>query len=115
VSWFKAQRDSLKLGEGTPLERAYRVFLAKLSVAACEAPIVEKRADRIVIHSRNFCPTLEACRILGLDTRQVCARMTEGPMDKLLKQVDPRLCFSRNYEAIRPNGDYCEETISLRE
>ena len=113
VAWFRAHRRALRLGEGSLLKRAYRVFLAKLALSSSEAPIVEKGPSRIVIHSRNFCPTLEACRILGLDTRRVCARLTEIPMDTLLKQVDPRLNFTRNYKAIRPHCAYCEESISL--
>ena len=115
VVWFQTNRDREEFQVGSSLERAYRVFLAKLGVSANDAPIVESGPERIVIHSRNFCPTLEACRILGLDTRHVCSRMTEAPMDTLLKQIDPRLRFSRNYAAIRPHCEYCEEIISLVE
>lgn len=115
LSWFESNRDREEFRDGTPLERAYRVFLAKLRVPPGEAPVVERGPERVVIHSRNFCPTLEACGILGLDTRRVCARLTEAPMDALLRRVDPRLRFSRNYAALRPHCGYCEETIFLAE
>ena len=114
LAWFNALQQSRAHPDASPLECAYQVFLAKLSIAAKEAPIVERGTKQIVIHSRNFCPTLEACKILQLDTRHVCARLTEAPMDKLLKQVDPRLSFSRNYTSIRPYSAHCEETITLR-
>jgi tRNA(Arg) A34 adenosine deaminase TadA len=113
LSWYDTQKNNGNLYRGPLLEEAYRLFLAKLSISEEEAPIVSRKPKRLVIHSRNFCPTLEACKILGLDTCRVCAQITEAPMDRLLKQLDPRLGFSRNYNAIRPNTHYCEEFISL--
>ena len=68
----------------------------------------------IIWRSTNFCPTLEACRRLGLDTRVVCRAATEGAVQALIARLDPRLRFSRNYETgIRPHADYCEEQITL--
>ncbi len=67
----------------------------------------------IVFHSKNCCPTLEACKILGLDTRKVCRLYNEKSTDALVRQVDSRLRFSRNYERIRPYTDSCEESISF--
>ena len=100
-------------GEQDPLENAYRMLLRKLDIPESEAPIVHKSADRIVFHSRNFCPTLEACKLLGLDTRRVCRLYNSQSPDALVKQVDPRLSFSRNYQRIRPFQDVCEESISF--
>lgn len=69
--------------------------------------------NEIVFHSMNFCPTLEACKILKLDTRHVCKRLNESSTDTLIKQIDCRLSFSRNYNKLRPYTEYCEEMISL--
>ena len=113
IEWFREHQCELERLEGSLLDRAYELFLRSLSIQAEEAPIVSRNSRRLVIHSRNFCPTLEACVILDLDARTVCARATEQPMDVLLKQLDPRLSFSRNYEAIRPHAEYCEEFISI--
>lgn len=115
LAWFAAHQESLDLGAGTVLDRAYRLFLAKLGIPPDEAPIVARRPDRIVIHSMNPCPTLEACRILDLDTRYICAVLTEAPMAALLRCFDPRLRFARNYERLRPFSGYCEEMIILEE
>lgn len=93
------------------LEEGYRLFLSKLDIAAEAAPVVTREQNRLVIHSKNFCPTLEACRILNLDTRFVCRHLTENPTTDLLRQVHPFLKFTRNYEKIRPYSDYCEEMI----
>jgi hypothetical protein len=113
IKWFE---DSLKLIselEGSDLEKAYRLLLLKLDITEAEAPIVCKNKSAIVFRSSNFCPSLEACRILGLDTRIICRAVFERPTDAMIKILNPRLCFSRNYDKIRPHSPYCEEIISL--
>jgi len=115
LAWFTTHKDKINLTEGTAIDKAYHVFLSKLDLTPNEAPISKHTSRGIVIHSLNFCPTLEACMILGLDTRRICAQLTEIPTDILLKQVNPRLRFSRNYTNIRPYSEYCEEIICLEE
>lgn len=68
-----------------------------------------------MFHSQNFCPTLEACKILGLDTRMVCKTVNEGPTDALVKQFYEKLEFGRNYDKLRPYSDYCEEMVFLKD
>ncbi len=113
LEWFAKHYNRPKIGTGDILEMGYDMFLRNLGIMAEEAPIVEKSDDRIVIHSKNFCTTLEACKILGLDTRVVCKEFNEDSMDKLLKQLSPRLKFIRNYDKLRPYSECCEEMIIL--
>ena len=113
LHWFKQQK--IKLNSDNILDQAYQLFLNKLGIEADQAPIVDRRKNKFVIHSKNFCPTLEACKILGLDTRDICRQLTEAPMQALLQQLDPRLRFTRNYNALRPYTPYCEEMILLDE
>lgn len=113
VAWFRQQSGLPEAGD--PLEKAYRVLLRKLDIRESDAPVVHRDARRIVFHSRNFCPTLEACRLLGLDTRRVCRLYNSESPDALVKQVDPRLAFSRDYDRIRPFQGCCEESISFSE
>ncbi|MBG0776363.1 MAG: nucleoside deaminase [Desulfovibrionaceae bacterium] len=124
LEWFAAQGVVQGSGQDpgpaparwladSPLESAYRMLLDKFGVSAAEMPVVERSATRIVFHSMNFCPTLEACRILRLDTRRVCAACNEEATDRLVKRIDPRLRFARNYGKLRPHAPYCEESISL--
>ncbi len=96
-----------------PLGAAYELFLAKLGLRPDDTPVVLRTPDRLVIHSRNFCPTLEACKLLRLDTRVVCRAVTERPADVLVKHIDPRLTFNRNYGRLRPYADACEEIIAI--
>lgn len=112
--WFEQNKKSLKL-KGFDVEKAYRLILKKIGINPNEVPIVEKTKKRIVFHSTNFCPTLEACKILGLDTRMICKRVFENPTDYLVKKINSKLKFSRNYQKIRPYTNYCEESIELIE
>ena len=113
VEWFRENRATFASDPNHPLEAGYRLLLRRFGISPEEAPIVSRTERQITFHSQNFCPTLEACRVLGLDTRHVCKRINEASTNALLQQLDPRLRFSRNYEKLRPYAPYCEETISL--
>lgn len=109
INWFKNQ--NIQCDNDDVLDTAYQLFLTKLGISAEEAPIVDKQDNKLVIHSKNFCPTLEACKILGLDTRDVCRQLNEEPTQALLQQLHPNLRFKRNYDSLRPFKPYCEEMI----
>jgi tRNA(adenine34) deaminase len=113
LEWYSTNRPSLS--EAEPVERAYELLTMKLDIDSTEAPIVEKDARRIVFHSMNCCPTLEACKILQLDTRKVCRLYNEGSTQALIRQIDPRLSFTRNYDKLRPYSEFCEELITFME
>jgi hypothetical protein len=114
LAWYRRRFSSRPVPGDGPLDQAYRLLLRRLGIRELEAPVVERSGDRLVFHSRNFCPTLEACRILQLDTRRVCRLYNESATQELLRQIDPRLVFRRNYEKLRPYCEYCEEVIELR-
>lgn len=113
VQWFREKYAPAAPPAASLLDAAYALFLARLGIGPDEAPVVERGARRLVIRSRNFCPTLEACGILGLDTREVCRLLTEGPTTTLLRELHPGLRFCRNYERLRPHSPWCEEMIEL--
>ena len=95
--------------------RAYTlVLLVYMGLDPREVPVVYEDVRTIIWRSTNLCPTLEACRRLGLDTRIVCRTATEAAVQALLARLDPHLRFSRDYAAgLRPYADYCEEQITL--
>ena len=113
MKWFCDNKNDFKFLSDDLPDSGYRLLLARFGITEKEAPVVKKTESQIVFHSMNFCPTLEACRILRLDTRQLCRKLNEDATDKLVKQVDGRLTFSRNDEKLRPYADYCEEMICL--
>jgi hypothetical protein len=114
LAWWGANRQRLDL-RGPPPRQAYTlVLLVYMGLDPSEVPVVYEDDRTIIWRSTNFCPTLEACRRLGLDTRIVCRAATEAAVQALAARLDPRLRFSRNYAAgLRPYEDYCEEQIAL--
>ncbi len=69
--------------------------------------------NKLQILSRNFCPYLESCKDLNLDTREICKLTGEKPFQDLASKIDKNLKFYRNYEKIRPYCDYCEEYLEF--
>jgi hypothetical protein len=114
LAWVARVRAQLETS-GDALQDGYHAFYERyLNVAAPQdGEIVERSERRIVMRWWNPCPTLEACKALGLDTRQVCAKAYEAPVQAMLSAIDPRLRFRRNYDAIRPYARYCEEIIEI--
>jgi len=110
IRWLESQQ----IRPGNPVEEAYRLFyLVYLGLDPGDVEVVEKTPRRLVVRWSNPCPTLEACRTLGLDTRYVCKNVYEGSTQAFMRRIHRNLRFSRNYDAIRPHSDYCEETIEL--
>jgi hypothetical protein len=113
-AWLERLAASLP-NSGDVLADAYALFYG--SYLGLHLPedgqLVEAGEERITVRWTNACPTLEACRKLGMDTRQVCRLAYDRPVQLMLQAFDPRLRFKRNYEALRPNTPYCEETICL--
>jgi len=113
LRWYEENKGRLDL-EGSDVRKAYALLLLRyMGLRQEEVPIVYEDEKRIVWRSRNFCPVLEACARLGLDTRDVCREAEEKPVQELISKINPRLRFSRNYEKIRPYSEYCEESIEL--
>ena len=114
LAWAK-----MHLGEmqqtGNPVLDGYRWFYEKyLGVSVPEdGEIVELSDKRIVLRWWNPCPTLEACKKFGLDTRVICKKVYHQPVQEFLRQLHPGLCFDRNYDCLRPYVAYCEEIIFL--
>jgi hypothetical protein len=114
LAWWEANRLRLDLHGPLPRQAYTLVLLIYMGLDPREVPVMYEDDWTIIWRSANFCPTLEACRRLGLDTRIVCRAATEAAVQALVARLDPRLCFSRNYAAgLRPYADYCEEQVTL--
>ena len=113
LQWFEESRSGFTFCCDDPLEAGYRLLLERFQIAPAEAPVIKRSEKELVFHSMNFCPTLEACRILGLDTRHICRLINEKSTDLLVKQISPHLQFTRNYDKLRPYSDYCEEMLTV--
>ena len=114
LAWLNRNLGTLERTDD-PVADGYRIFYgAYLGVSTPEhGEIVEATDKKLVTRWRNHCPTLEACRKLGLDTREICKKVYHEPVQVFLAEIDPRLRFARNYAALRPYAPYCEEIITL--
>ncbi len=116
LAWWKERGASLRLAGSLPRQAYTLLLIEYLGLREEGAPVVYEDERSIVWRSFNFCPTLEACIRLGLDTRVVCRESKERSAQALIARLDPRLRFSRDYgDRIRPYGSYCEERIDFIE
>lgn len=76
--------------------------------------ILELNDSELVTVSRNPCPILRLTLMLGMDTRYTCRLVSETVCRYVLKRMDPRLVFERDYSRIRPYWNGCLERIYLK-
>jgi hypothetical protein len=117
VAWIEKHRNEmLAKYEGlNPVEQAYKIILFEhMGINPEHSKMIWISQNKIRIESSNFCPYLEACKRLGMDTVPVCREIGEPSIQEMLKRINPNLRFSRDYKNIRPhNRDLCEEYIEL--
>lgn len=110
IAWCR--EHAIRTGTAVTPRQAYEwLFFDYMGLSAEDLPVVEESAEKIVWRSLNPCPTLEACRALGLDTRTVCRAAYEQSTQAFLSELDPHLRFGRSYEEIRPYANHCLEWI----
>lgn len=116
LTWLDQNLSTLRL-TGDAIDDAYTTFYeAYLGVSVPDdGAVAERTPTRLVTRWWNPCPTLDACRKFGLDTREVCAQAYHRPVQSFVERIDPRLRFDRNYHALRPHTCYCEEVLLLVE
>jgi hypothetical protein len=116
LAWLDRNLERLDQTED-PVYDGYRLFFESyLGLSTPEdGEIIEHIQEKMVIRWWNPCSTLEACKELGLDTREICSKAYHRPVQEFLSRVHPKLRFERNYEALRPHAPFCEEIIVLEE
>ncbi len=111
-AWFQQpDRLAARYDRPTPRQAFDLLFFEYMGLSPRDLPIVSESETEIVWQSANPCPTLEAVKALGLDTRVVCRATTEKSTQAFLSQIDPQLRFLRSYAEIRPYAAYCREMI----
>lgn len=118
VRWIEKHLPEMliKYKSLSPEEQSYKIiFFEHMGINPRHSKIVRVSPTKIMIESRNFCPYLEACQRLGLDTRLVCKKIGEPSIQAMCEAIHPNLRFSRNYQNIRPHSSFCEEYIELIE
>ena len=110
IAWHKNKRTDGR----QPLtpRKAYELLIIDyLGLPEDQVRVVTESEKEITWLSVNPCPTLDACKELGLDTRKVCRAAYEKSTQSFLSQIDPELRFWRDYDEIRPHARHCKEKI----
>ena len=146
LTWFEENKDNLwylKSDELIHIDKAavllfHEYMGIKFKDVKMKGPrglIYQKFADAdherffFNFHTRNFCPYLEAFKRLKLKPEQsveMCKTVLHKPCEALVKKVDPRIRFGRDYETgfnddgtkkygIRPLNDYCSERLIIED
>ena len=112
LAWLR-QHDQIaaRCVHPSPRQAFDLLFFDYMGLSPDELSIVSETDTEIVWRSANPCPTLEAVKALGLDTRTVCRAAYEKSTQAFVSQLDPQLRFLRSYEEIRPYAGYCREMI----
>ncbi len=115
VSWFMDNKDAvLTKYIGLPdEEKAYKIiYFDYMKINPKHCNVIKLGEGKIKIESHNFCPYLEVCKKLGLDTKLVC-KESESSIQQICKLINPNMKFRRNYENIRPYVNFCEEYFEI--
>ena len=110
-AWFHNNPIAAQFDHPTPRQAFDLLFFDYMGLSPDDLVIVSETDNEIVWQSANPCPTLEAVKALGLDTRIVCRATTEKSTQAFVSQIDPQLRFLRSYEEIRPYATHCREMI----
>jgi len=116
VKWIRENLDEMlaKYGKFSPEEQAFRIiYFDHMKINPQHSKMIRVSPTKIRVDSWNFCPYLEACVQLGLDTRHICKEIGEPAIQKMTAVINPNLKFGRNYGNLRPYVSYCEEYFEL--
>jgi len=109
LKWLEDRKYATR--DYTPREVFNILFFEYMGLNEEDLPVLSEDNDVIVWSSKNPCPTLEACKELGLDTRKVCKEIYEKPVRFFVSRLNPKLGFMRSYDEIRPYSHHCKEWI----
>ena len=112
LDWISKNKHLLSNSLSLP-EAAYRLIVYKHMNVEDGILITKISEDLIKAECRNFCPYLEACQILDMDTKFVCKEIGEPSIKAFFKEINPKLNFFRDYNQIRPYSDYCLEFVEV--
>ncbi|MEM3066945.1 MAG: hypothetical protein QXI81_06405 [Nitrososphaerota archaeon] len=106
---------TLKRRSAESLKDVYQLFyLDFLRLRERDVEIVRFDDEVLVTRCKNPCPILNLSLSLNVDTKISCKMVSEPVCKYVLRRLNPRLVFERNYNHIRPYSESCEETIYWR-
>lgn len=114
IVWIREHLDEMleKYKGLSPEEQAWRImFFDHLGVESTRSRMERVSDKKIRTISDSFCPYLEACKKLGLDTKIICKGLGEPGFMEMARLIHPDLRFGRDYSKLRPEHPFCIEYI----
>ena len=96
------------------IEEIERMGFVNLRIDKKYVHIIKIDKKEAIIRCDNPCPILKLSMILNLDTKFVCKYISEPVCSYVLKRMNSKIIFERNYDYIRSYKDSCEEHIYLQ-
>jgi len=93
------------------LKLFYRDFLR---VNRKDIEVVRLTDNELITRCKNPCPVLRLSVLPKVDTKEACRKVSEPVCKYVLRKMNPKLAFERNYGWIRPFKESCEERIYLK-
>ena len=110
LNWLNHNEHLLRDGLISP-EEAYKLLIYH-HMKVEEGITIRKISNNLMMaEARNFCPYLEACQRLEMDTKFVCKEIGEPSIIAFMEEISPKLHFFRDYSKIRPYSDHCLEFV----
>jgi hypothetical protein len=88
-------------------------YLDFLRVNRKDIEVVRLTDNELITRCKNPCPVLRLSVLLKVDTKEACRKVSEPVCKYVLRKMNPKLAFERNYGWIRPFKESCEERIYL--
>jgi hypothetical protein len=73
--------------------------------------LICKTGDVLMVDWKSPCHILDRCKATGAPTLHVCTTLYHVQYQVLLSLILPGALFSRDYTRLRPESEYCRETI----
>ncbi|MEM1992305.1 MAG: hypothetical protein QXL13_06755 [Nitrososphaerota archaeon] len=103
---------TLKRRSAKSMKDVYELFyLDFLRLNEKDVEVVKLDDDLLITRCKNPCPILNLSLSLKVDTKISCKIVSEPVCKYVLRKLNPRLAFERNYGHMRPYSESCEETI----
>jgi hypothetical protein len=89
-------------------------YIKFLRLRESDIEVVKLDDRELITRAKNPCPILKLSLILKIDTKISCKIISEPVCIYVLRKLNPKLKFERNYNHIRPYSESCEERIYLQ-
>lgn len=116
AGWFKTSREAIGnlSQDAIGANKVLKTFMKQVTPGweADSYTEVVHIPEQVVFRYTGYCPWLEACKMVGLQTKLVCPYVSQRASQASFDLLDERIHIE--ITKFRPDSDYCEEVITLK-